>query len=209
MVEKDTVRRGYNEVADAFADRRSVDAHERAVVEQFFDRLPPEAVILDAGCGQGTPILSTVTERYPASSPIGLDIAGAQLDLAADHVPEAVFIQGDLTRLPLASSSIDGAVAFHSLIHLPADQHPHAIEEFARVLRPGGRLLLSEGAKRWEGRNPDWLGTGVEMQWHIAGAPTTKRQIRDAGLTIESETTVSDILAEGEEWVFFEAVFRK
>jgi ubiquinone/menaquinone biosynthesis C-methylase UbiE len=112
-------------------------------------------------------------------------------------------LQGDITRLPLGDSTVDGVAAFHSLIHVPADQHRRVLEEVARVLRPGGRILVSEGAGQWDGRNPDWLDTGVEMQWYIAGAPTTRRQLRSVGFTIGNEQSVSN---EDESWVFFDAV---
>lgn len=44
------------------------------------------------------------------------------------------------------------------------------------------------------------------MQWHVAGAATTRRHLRDAGLSIEAEHTVSDVLVDGESWTFFDAV---
>jgi hypothetical protein len=43
----------------------------------------------------------------------------------------------------------------------------------------------------------------------IAGADTTRGQLREAGLTIENEWGVSDVLVEGEEWVCFEAVLEE
>lgn len=206
MVEKDTVRRGYDDVADAFAARRSFDAAERTLLEGFLEKLPPSPLLLDAGCGPGTPDLRALTERYPEPPPIGLDLSATQLGLAADAAPGATLVQGDFTHVPLEAASVDGVVSLYSLIHAPAAQHQQAIAEFARVLRPGGRLLLSEGTGEWEGRNPDWLDTDAEMAWHIAGADTTRRQLRDAGFAIETERTVSDVLVEGESWTFFEAV---
>lgn len=206
MVEKDAVRRGYDEVAEEFAARRSFDDEEREIFEEFLDSLPPGSSVLDAGCGQGTPILRTLVERGSEPAPIGLDVSAVQLERASERVPEATLTQGDFTRLPLVESSVDGVVAFHSLIHVPADEHRRTVEEFARVVRPGGRVLLSEGTEPWRGNNPDWLETGAEMQWHIAGAETTREQIRDAELAIENEWTTGDVLVEGESWTFFEAV---
>lgn len=135
-----------------------------------------------------------------------MDLSATQLALAADVAPDARLLQGDFTRLPLADGAVDGVVAFYSLIHVPAGQHEDAIAEFARVLRPDGRLLLSEGTDEWAGRNPDWLDTGATMEWHIAGADTTRRQLEAAGFAIETERAVADVLVEGESWTFFDAV---
>lgn len=206
MVEKETVRSGYDQIGGEYAEWRVFDTEEQRVFERFLDSLPPEPRILDAGCGNGQPILNLLTDRFHDHSPIGLDLSTTQLALAAEQTNDARLIQGDVTRLPLSTSSVDGVVAFHSLIHVPADQHQQAIEECARVVQPEGRVLLSEGLERWEGTNPDWLETGATMEWHIAGADTTRRQIRDAGLAIETEWTVSDVLVDGESWIFFDAV---
>jgi cyclopropane fatty-acyl-phospholipid synthase-like methyltransferase len=70
MVEKDVVRRGYDGVADEYADRRSFDESERAILEEFLDALSPDPLLLDAGCGQGTPVLRALAERHP-DSPTG------------------------------------------------------------------------------------------------------------------------------------------
>lgn len=206
MVNSDVVRRGYDEVAAEFESWRTFDDREQRVFERFLDSLPPDPRILDAGCGGGFPILQEIVERFPNQSPIGTDLSASQLAMAAERVSRAELVQSDFTRLPLTDSSVDGVVAFHSLIHVPADLHAQAIAEFARVVRPNGRVLISEGAERWAGSNPDWLDTGAEMQWHIAGEDTTRKQIQNAGLTIENEWPVTDVLVDGESWVFFEAV---
>ncbi|NIS29986.1 MAG: methyltransferase type 11, partial [Actinobacteria bacterium] len=62
----------------------------------------------------------------------------------------------------------------------------------ARELRPGGRLLVSEGADEWVGDNPDWLDTGVRMEWAVAGADATRAQLRAAGFEVEAEETTGD-----------------
>jgi len=58
-----------------------------------------------------------------------------------------------------------------------------------------------------ERTNPDWLDTGVEMQWHIAGVEATRDHLRNAGFTVEREWRTDDSLAEGDDanWTFFAA----
>ena len=204
MVEKDTVRRGYDELAETYAADRIQDGRGRDVLEQFQASLPSTARVLDAGCGQGTPVLR---ELSASTTAIGLDISRAQLDLAAENVPAASLAHGDIAALPFRDGVFDAVTAYHSLIHIPREQHQAVVDEFARVLDDGGRLLLSEGPDEWGGTNPDWLDTGVEMQWHIAGAEATRGHLQTAGLAVEREWEVDDSLDEGDDarWTFFAA----
>lgn len=204
MVEKDAVRRGYDELAETYAADRVQDGRGRDVLERFRASLPATARVLDAGCGQGTPVLR---ELSAAAAAVGLDISRAQLELASENVPAASLAQGDIAALPFRDGAFDAVTAYHSLIHVPREQHQAVVDEFARVLDDGGRLLLSEGPEEWDGSNPDWLGTGVEMQWHIAGAEATRDHLQTAGFAVERESAVDDSLAEGEDarWTFFAA----
>jgi ubiquinone/menaquinone biosynthesis C-methylase UbiE len=204
MVDKETVRRGYDEIAETYAADREEDGRGREVLSRFVRDLPASARVLDAGCGGGAPVLSDLSASANAT---GLDVSRGQLELAADRVPDAALAQGDMVRLPFRTGAFDAVTAYHSLIHVPAEQHRAVVDEFARVLTDGGRLLCSEGPEAWQGENPDWLDTGVEMQWDIAGAEATRTQLREAGFAVERESTVGDSLAEGDDarWTFFTA----
>ena len=204
MVEKEAVREGYDDVASAYLAQRSPSDDEREALTTFLDGVPDDARVLDAGCGGGDPVLKQLETRRA----VGLDFSAAQLDIARTNAPTAGVVRGDMTRLPVADDAADAVVAYHSLIHVPAADHQTVIDEFARVLSPGGRVLVSEGPEEWAGTNPDWLGTGTEMQWHIAGATATREQLAAAGFRVEREYGAPDNLAEeeGEVWLFFEAV---
>ncbi|WP_137289782.1 class I SAM-dependent methyltransferase [Natronorubrum halophilum] len=200
MVDKDVVRRGYDGLAETYAAQRSEDGPEMDVLAALLDSLPGAATILDAGCGQGTPVLERVCD---SASAVGVDFSREQLELAATNAPAASLVQGDMTTLPFRDDAFDAVIAFHSLIHVPIDEHQAALDEFARLLVPGGRVLLSEGTEAWTGENPDWLETGVEMQWHIAGAEATRTQLRDAGFAVVDERDVAHTLGADERWRYF------
>lgn len=204
MVDKDAVRRGYDELAEAYAADRNEDGHGREVLSRFLDGVSESARVLDAGCGQGTPVLRDLDS---AATAVGTDISRSQLELAAENVPDVALAQGDMVGLPFRNGSFDAVTVYHSLIHVPREQHQEAVDEFARVLADGGRLLCSEGPDEWSGTNPDWLDTGVEMQWHIAGVEATRDHLRNAGFTVEREWRTDDSLAEGDDanWTFFAA----
>ena len=205
MVDKEVVLQGYEDIADVYAEERSPSDEEQKALASFLQKLSTESRVLDAGCGGGKPVLQQLTSQLQRA--IGLDFSTQQLEKAQSNAPEARLMRGDMTRLPLSDSTIDAVLAYHSLIHVPAGEHQAVIDEFARVLRLGGHLLVSEGPGEWQGTNPDWLDADTEMQWYIAGAEATRVQLENAGFQIETEYGAPNTLAEDEEasWIFFDA----
>ena len=104
--------------------------------------------VLDAACGEGygTALLGAV-----AASAIGLDIDMASIDRASAAYGEGKrirFIASSCTGLPLPSASIDVVVSFETIEHLDAADQLAMLIEFARVLAPGGLLIMSSPNKR-------------------------------------------------------------
>ncbi|QLG27594.1 class I SAM-dependent methyltransferase [Halorarum halophilum] len=195
------VRDGYDALADDYGKSR--DPPEGSLVESFLADLPPGSRLLDAGCGQGTPVL----DRLPADiHAVGLDFSGEQLRRAGE-VTDAALVRGDLTALPVADACVDAVTALHSLIHVPTDQHQAVFAEFARITRPGARLLLTAGTDAWAGANDDWLDSGVRMEWSFPDVEATRESLREAGFTVTDERFVPDELAEDDDggWLFLTA----
>lgn len=202
--QRDAVRRGYDHLAEAYLDQRSSDEDEIALLEDFMDRLPTGARVLDAGCGAGEPVGATLATDLEV---VGMDISRRQLELASGNVPNVALAQGDLTNLPLDAGSFDGAVAFHSIIHVPTESHAAVYEEFARVVRPGGHLLATVGPGAWEGTNPDWLDAGAEMRWSFPDLEVSLGHLDDAGFEVQNHVNIGDQLGGGSwEYVLAERV---
>ncbi|WP_226480641.1 class I SAM-dependent methyltransferase [Natrinema amylolyticum] len=203
MSDRDDVRRAYDEITATYANERTTTRDdEAAALEALFDGLPDEYRLLDAGCGQGTPALEYALDPSNGCDPelaVGLDLSRGQLETATRLVPDAALCQGEMTRLPFAANAFDAVTALYSLIHVQIDDHPAAIESFARVLRPGGRLLLTEGWTEWTGSNPNWLETGTEMHWSMAGATATRAQLESAGFELVARGEFRDALADEED----------
>ena len=94
--------------------------------------------VLDVACGSGFGLVMLIEA---GATPIGLDYAGEPLQAIHVGSPDARLVRGDATRLPLRSASIDHVVSFETLEHVP-DAHAFVLE-LRRVLKPGGRLVLS------------------------------------------------------------------
>jgi len=91
---------------------------------------------LDLASGTGD-IAFAVAAR--GAKTIGLDITHRMLQLARAKSPGAPFVTGDMIALPFATGSFDLVTTGYGLRNVP--DLPSAIDEIARVLKPGGRLL--------------------------------------------------------------------
>ena len=98
--------------------------------------------LLDCGCGTG-PILSLLSERYPDRRFTGIDFSEKMLEKArAKRLPNVTLVLGDCEALPFAGGSFDVVICSQSFHHYPDPQVFFA--GAARVLRPGGRLILRD-----------------------------------------------------------------
>jgi ubiquinone/menaquinone biosynthesis C-methylase UbiE len=131
-------------------------AGERAAWDRILDLVIPAGGMLDAldaGCGTGFLSLELAARGHRVT---GIDfapamLAAAQKKAAAQHL-SIRFEEGDAEQLRFAPHSFDLVISRHVLWTLP---HPEAaIDEWIRVLRPGGRLAVVDGAQYNEATAP-------------------------------------------------------
>lgn len=99
--------------------------------------------VLDAACGEGYGSALLATR---AAAVTGIDLDAATIAHARQRyagVAGLAFAAASVTGLPLADASVDAVVSFETIEHLPAEEQPRMLAEFARVLAPGGFLVLS------------------------------------------------------------------
>jgi SAM-dependent methyltransferase len=125
-------------------------ALEQDVVHALLRELPGGCSVLDAGCGTGR---HTAFLAACGHDVVGIDTSAEMLALAAAKVPTARFELAGLERIPLEDDSVDAAICCLVLSHSPVIGP--AVQELGRVLRPGGRLIIS---------NPHPLATGL-LDW--------------------------------------------
>ena len=106
----------------------------------------PGDAVLDVACGTGD--LTLLLARTGAGRVVGLDFTPEMLDLARvkstrlDPSPAPEFIHGDAQNLPFDDASFDAVSIAFGIRNV--QQPERAVSEFARVLRPGGRLVILE-----------------------------------------------------------------
>ena len=157
----------YEGVAQAWDAGPSVlyDALARAIIDEYPEPLRGQR-ILDIGAGTGA-ISRALQQR--GAIPVGLDAAPDMVDLMKARGIDAVV--GDLLALPFPDNRFDGAVAAFSLSHV--DRPDKALTEAARVVRPGGRIIIASFAATQVNTSKDVVDTVaarfgyVKPAWYI------------------------------------------
>jgi len=190
---KETVRTGYNIIADRYLATRTRDSEDVRLLNELTTRLPAGAKVLDAGCGAGLPISQLLSEKFEV---IGVDFSEAQIKLARQNVHKAAFICQDMTQLNFPDNTFDGICSYYSIIHIPREEHQLLFANFHRMLKPNGLALLCLGAEN-VANDIDENFLGTRMYWSHYDAETYLRLLRECGFSILWSKFVVDGTCEG------------
>jgi ubiquinone/menaquinone biosynthesis C-methylase UbiE len=181
---------------------------ERAAWDRIFALvIPPGGPLdaLDAGSGTGFLALELAARGHRVT---GIDFAPSMVARAREKAAamglSVRFDQGDAEDLPYPDGSFDLVISRHVLWTLP---HPErALDEWRRVLRPGGRLAVIDGARygetatppqRENARNsPEYAAIGDKLPFY-GGRPREEIEalLRERGLTNVASDPLEDLVA--------------
>ena len=156
--------------------------------------LRPGETVLDLGSGGGLDVLLSARRVAPGGTAYGLDasadmLALARANAAAAGVTNATFLAGHIEDVPLPDRHVDVVIS-NCVINLSTDK-PRVLAEAFRVLRPGGRLGVSDVIAD-EGIDPARLADAERQVGCLNGALT---QARYRGLLLAAGFTRISVIA--------------
>ncbi|MFC5719496.1 methyltransferase domain-containing protein [Streptomyces gamaensis] len=152
-------------------------------------RVGPGARVLDLGCGTGAPGVRTA--RRTGAHVTGVSVSAEQIRRAealaegAGLAGRMTFRQANALELPFPDGSFDAVLALESIIHMP--DRGRVLAEAGRVLRPGGRIVLTDFLERAE--------------IPAAGRPAVERYLRDFMMTMVSAEVYPPLLRAAGLWL--------
>jgi ubiquinone/menaquinone biosynthesis C-methylase UbiE len=195
LMNKDSINKeGYNKIAQKYHDERSIFNNEKEL-DYFIELLPKSGKILDVGCGSGYGARYLVEKGY---SVIGVDISEKMLEIAKKNVPEAEFIEADMTKLTFPDNSFDGIVSLYAIFHVSREKHKTLFQDLHRMLKKKGILFFCTNYNESE-ETDDYLG--AEIFWSSYSSEKTIKLVKQAGF----EIIYDELLERGEEehyWIF-------
>ena len=141
--------------------------------------------VADVGCGPGY-----VTRHLHdlGVDAFGIDLSPEMIAIARRDYPDLRFEVGTMTDLDLAEDSVEGVLAFWSVIHVPDHSVPEVFGQFRRVLRPGGPLLVGfHVGDETRHTSEGYSGRSINVDSHRRRPDQVARWLREAGFTIEAE----------------------
>jgi ubiquinone/menaquinone biosynthesis C-methylase UbiE len=141
----------------------------------------PAGRVADVGCGPGR-VAAFLAHR--GVTVVGIDVSEGMLAAARSAHPHIPFEQGDLNALPFDAAVLAGVVCWYSIIYTPPNRLKGAFAELARVLTPGGSVLLGFHAGSGESvHRADAHGTHLPLTSYLHDPREVVSLLEEANFT--------------------------
>lgn len=158
----------------------------------------PKPTILELGCGPGLPITQHLLQNN--ARVLANDLSQTQLTLAKTHCPTATFLPGDMTLLTLPPASLDGAISFFTLFHLPRSEQETMLARIYSWLKPGAVLACNFATVDEEAIYGEMMGRGIF--WSGYGVERNRGMVVGAGFEVLREEVLESEADGGVEFMW-------
>lgn len=162
-------KESYNKAAEKyqqlFFDELDKKEFDKNYLDEFSKFFNSNSIICDAGCGPCGYIAKYLTDK--GMNVIGIDISEKCVEIAQKHFPTIRFEVGDFCKLNFSDNYFDGIISYYSILDTPKIYVNQILNDFNRVLKIGGYLLLVVKEGTTEGFQSDLLGIETEIYFSL------------------------------------------
>jgi ubiquinone/menaquinone biosynthesis C-methylase UbiE len=196
----------YDRVADRYADLVRTGLEDLPLEKRLVDHFAHSVVeagrgpVIDVGCGPGWLTRDLASRGLTVS---GIDISTSMLRLARANNPGLGFVAASLTQIPVADGAAAGVFCWYVLHHVPDEDLETAIRELARVIFPGGSLMLGGhvGDSMYV-KTEGYGGLPMRVLFARRRPETYAHLLREAGLVVDATIALGpDHPASGAIWL--------
>lgn len=142
---KELTKTAYDKTAkkyhNYFKNELEQKEYDRIILDKFAGMLPYNASVCDAGCGPSCQYGKYLFEKGFCIT--GIDISDKCIEMAALNNPKINFSVMDMMKMDFSDNTFDGIISFYSIVYTPKKYIDRMFKEFNRVLRPGGKILVT------------------------------------------------------------------
>jgi ubiquinone/menaquinone biosynthesis C-methylase UbiE len=177
-----TIRQSYDRVADEYARHIFTELEKKPLdcelLTRFVAQTKGKGKVCDIGCGPG----HVARFLHEAGADVfGLDLSPAMVAEARRLNPQIEFREGNMLALDLPDASLGGITAFYAIVNLPHETFPQAFREMARVLKPGGLLLLAHHIGTETVHRDAWWERPINMDFYFLDPLSVQRDLKATG----------------------------
>ena len=168
---------------DLFHNEMDKKEYDRKLLDSFVTKFNQDSIICDAGCGPSGHIAKYLYNK--GVKVIGVDISEKCVELARLNNPDMRFECEDIGNMPFDENSFDGVISYYSIINTPKIYLNKIFNEFRRVLKPKGYLLLAVKAGTAEGYVDDLLGIKTKIYSALFTREEIAGYFKEAGFVMK------------------------
>ncbi len=181
---KKNLSKTYDDLADYWGWDKTLHDWGEDDIEKLAKQIGKDGKVLDLGCASGyqSKILSDL-----GLDVTGLDLSRAMISAAANRIPEAEFVVGDMTNMKFKANTFDGVYSRASILHIPKKLVPKVFKSISKILKGNGIFYLAIKEGEFEGQVEDERhGMKVNRFFSFFKEKEIEKLVESAGFKIES-----------------------
>jgi ubiquinone/menaquinone biosynthesis C-methylase UbiE len=180
------IKTSYDRVAGHYAEEYFRELERKPddckLLDEFADKVRDKGEVCEMGCGPGQ------VARYLKDRGVnmcGIDLSEEMVNAARKLNPDIPFSTGNMLALSEEDNSFGGIVSFYAIIHIRREEIATALREMFRVLKPGGKLLMSFHHGEGELHRDEWYGEPVSIDVTLISGEEMTKYLEAAGFEVD------------------------